>query len=508
MSSHTDLSHWIERQADFLPAKPAINYREQVISYSALATRVRAVAVHLHRDLGVARGDRVAFWGMNHPDFICLLFACARLGAMLVPLNWRLASPEIAYILDHAGVETVLVEETFREAAEGLRKARPGCHFLALEFRAEDWLHFAPTDPETAGVLPRGDPEDPLLLVYTSGTTGRPKGALLSQEALLWNAVQSVHMHDLSSRDHVLTVLPMFHVGGLNIQTLPALHAGATVTLHRRFDPGATLSAFASADITLVVLVPATLQALIEHPDWPEAELGSLRLVTTGSSIVPHRLMRAFHERGVPVVQVYGTTETAPIAVYLRAEDAVWKLGAAGKAGLHSEIQLVADDGEIISRPRVAGEILVRGPQVMSGYWHDPEATREALRDGWFHTGDIGHWDAEGYLYIDDRKKDVIISGGENIYPAELELVLNDIPGVAEASVIRQPDPRWGEVAVAVVVRRPDAELDEAAILAAFQGRLARFKHPRRVVFVEQLPRNAMGKVQKFRMDEVLGRQD
>jgi len=505
MPSHTDLSHWIDRQADFLPAKPAINYREQVISYGALAHRVQAVAVHLHRDLGVRRGDRVAFWGMNHPEFLTLLFACARLGAMLVPLNWRLAPPEIAYILDHAGVETVLVEVAFREAAEALREARPGCHFLALAFQSEGWLCFTPGEVEAP--LPRGRYEDPLLLVYTSGTTGRPKGAVLTQEALLWNIVQATHMHDLSSRDHVLTVLPMFHVGGLNIQTLPALHAGATLTLHRRFDPTATLSALASAGITLVVLVPATLQAILEHPDWPHADLGSLRLVTTGSSIVPHRLMRAFHERGVPVVQVYGTTETAPIAVYLRAEDAVWKLGAAGKPGLHSEIQLVADDGEIITHPGFPGEILVRGPQVMTGYWEDEEATRDALRDGWFRTGDIGHWDMDGYLHVDDRKKDVIISGGENIYPAELELVLNEIPGVLEASVVRRPDTRWGEVPVAVVVPAPDAALDEATVLDAFHGRLARFKHPRTVVFVERLPRNAMGKVQKFRMDEVLRRE-
>lgn len=503
-----DFSHWLRRQADFIPAKPAIHYGRQTVSYADLATRVDRVAAYLGGELAVERGDRVAFWGPNHPDFLVLLFACARLGAMLVPLNWRLALPEIAFILDHAGVGTVVVAEDFRKPAMGLREEFPDCRFLALDFHSARWQDFAPESVGDSAIAPRGRPADPLLLVYTSGTTGTPRGALLSQEALLWNIVQSTHMHDLCGRDHVLTVLPMFHVGGLNIQTLPALHAGATVTLHRRFDATATLAALGSGRVSLVVLVPATLQALIEHPDWAEIDLSGLRMVTTGSCIVPHGLMRTFHERGIPVVQVYGATETAPVAVYLRAEDAVWKLGAAGKPGLHSQVRLVADNGEVITRARMPGEVLVRGPQLMRGYWRDQEATREVLRDGWFHSGDVGHWDEDGYLYIDDRKKDVIISGGENIYPAELELVLHEIPGVVEASVFGRPHRRWGEVAVAVVVRRPNVVLDKATVLAAFAGRLARYKHPREVIFMDRLPRNAMGKIQKFRLHEMLDDQD
>lgn len=499
-----DLSHWIQRQADFMPGKAAIQFNDQTLSYAALATRIEATAVHLAVDLGVGRGDRLAFWGYNHPDFLVLLFACARLGAMLVPLNWRLAVPEIAYILGHAEVATVVVAEDFRRAAMGLREECPECRFVALDFHGVTWRSFDPQTRQGETVPTQGQPQDPLLLVYTSGTTGRPKGAMLSQQGLFWNIVQSTHMHDLSSRDRVLTVLPMFHVGGLNIQTLPALHAGATVVLQSRFDPAATLAAIQQQRITLVVLVPATLRALIEHPHWADTELGSLRMVTTGSSLVPHGLMRAFHDRHVPVVQVYGTTETAPIAVYLRAEDAIWKLGSAGKPGLHTDIRLVGDDDHPITHPGAPGEVLVRGPQLMQGYWNDPEASREALRGGWFRTGDIGHWDEDGYLYIDDRKKDVIISGGENIYPAELELVLHELPGVAEASVVGRPDQRWGEVAVAVVVLKPNATLDAKTVLAAFQGRLARYKHPQEVVFVEQLPRNAMGKVQKFRLNQAL----
>jgi fatty-acyl-CoA synthase len=478
-----DLSAWIDRHAAFQPHKPAIRFEGAAIAYADLARRVRALAAAL----GVRRGDRVAYLGHNRPEMVALVFACARLGAMLVPLNWRLAPPEHAHILADAEPAVLVVEAAFRAGIEPVAAALPAMRMEAPEALGGD------------GDAPaQGRPDDPVLLVYTSGTTGRPKGAVLTQGALFWNAVNSAHMHDLTSADRVLTVLPMFHVGGLNIQTLPALHAGAEVVLHRRFDPAATLDAVAGERPTLCVLVPAAMQALIDHPRWSKADLASLRCVTTGSSIVPAHLIRAFHARGVPVIQVYGSTETGPIAVYQRVEHA-GRVGSTGLPALHGAARIVDDQGrEVPAGAR--GEIEVKGPNVMCGYWRDAAATAAAFRAGWFRTGDIAHRDADGHFWIDERRKDLIISGGENIYPAEIEAVLLEDAAVAECAVVARPHPKWGEVPVAVVVPRPGAACDRAAILARFEGRLARFKHPHDVVVVDRLPRNAMGKVLRYEL--------
>ena len=349
---------------------------------------------------------------------------------------------------------------------------------------------------------PHVGPDTPLLVIYTSGTTGRPKGAVLTQGAVFWNAVNSTHLHDITSADHILTSAPLFHVGALNIQTLPGLHAGATVTLHRRFDAGAVLHAISHDKPSLKVLVPAQMRALIEHPNWETSDLTSLRMVTTGSTIVPHGLIHAFHDRGVPVGQVYGTTETGPIAACLRADLAREHVGSAGLPALHCDLKLVDDDGREVATGE-PGEVMVRGPNVMTEYWSDKAATEAAFSDGWFRTGDIGHRDANGFLTIDDRKKDVIISGGENIYSAELEAVLAEDSRIVEAAVVGRADDRWGEVPVAVVVSA-DRTLDAAAVIGAFADRLARFKHPKDVRFVDALPRNSMGKVEKFELRKLV----
>ena len=487
-----NLAAWLERRADLTPDQFALVWDNQRISYRALARQVSAAAHHLSAALGVQRGDRVALLALNRPEYLVLLFACARLGAILVPLNWRLAPPEHLFMLADAGIIVLLLEPEFDATAALAAAQLPACRAIRLPLALADGAPAAPIDPAVGA-------DARLLIVYTAGTTGRPKGAVLTHDALFWNAVNSIAAHDLTSADRVLTTIPMFHVGGLNMQTVPALHAGATVHLHRRFDPAATLAAIRDQRITVTVLVPAQLAALAQHPDWPAADLESLRLVTTGSAVVPPALIAPWHDRGVTVINVYGATETAPIATWLSAADARRKAGSCGKAALHGELRVVDDQGRDVA-PGARGEVLVRGPNLLSEYWHDPAATDTALVDGWFHTGDIGHLDDEGFLYIDDRKTEIIISGGENIYPAEVEAVLAGVPGIAEAAVVARPHPKWGEVPVAVVVRRPGAALGAADVLAAFAGRLARYKQPTDVIFVDQLPRNAMGKIQKFKL--------
>jgi fatty-acyl-CoA synthase len=304
----------------------------------------------------------------------------------------------------------------------------------------------------------------------------------------------SQHMHDMTARDHVLTVLPLFHVGGLNIQTTPALQLGATVTLHPRFIPDDTLSAIAADRPTLTVLVPSTIQALLQHPLWQRCDLSSLRAISTGSTLVPQGLVDEVQSRGVPVLQVYGATETSPIAVYTRLDGCAPPLST-GLPGLLCEARIVDDAGRSVPAGE-PGEIEVRGPNVLTEYWCNEAATREALHDGWFRTGDIALRDRNGCFTIHDRKKNMIVSGGENIYPAEIERVLLEHPSVAEAAVIGVPDPRWQEIPVAYVVPRVPVTADE--LRSYLRSQLARFKVPREIEFVTELPRNALGKVQHF----------
>lgn len=457
-----NLSRIIERWAGHFPDKVALHFHGTDYTYAQLWTRIQEVS----SSLKVNKGERVAWLGYNHPDMLVLLFAAARRGAILVPLNWRFTAAEHKRILADCSPKLIFSDGDFANAA-----AKLGVPVGKLEKENTDPL--------------RGEDVDDVLIVYTSGTTGAPKGAVLTQSALLWNGFNSIHAHDLSQSDHVLSPLPMFHVGGLNNQTLPALLAGATVTLHKRFEPGAWLADVAKRRPTISLLVPATMAAVIARPEWPSTELSSLRLLNTGSMVVPDSLIRAFHERGVPVGQIYGCTETAPIAVVLLKEDSLRKIGSTGKPAPHCEVKLVD------------GEIWVRGPAVMRGYWPDYSGLTE---DGWFRTGDLARIDEDGFYWIVGRSKEVIISGGENIHPAELENVLAGCPGIAEAAVVGVEDPKWGEAACACVV----SKLGEEEILGLFEGKLARYKHPRRIAYFDALPRNAMGKVLKSELRAAL----
>jgi fatty-acyl-CoA synthase len=498
-----DLSDLIDRNAVFTPDKTALRFGRRAWSYASFAARLSTTARALKSQLGIGRGDRVAILSTNHPDYLTLLYACARLGAMLVPLNWRLAVGEQIFILSDASVKVLMVEEALAAVVAPLAEALPDARVIGLDFSPAGGSSFDALLEGARGDAgnPHVDFSSPLLVVYTSGTTGRPKGAVLQQGALLWNAVMSQHMHGLTADDHVLTVLPMFHVGGLNIQTTPALQLGATVTLHQRFTPDETLATIARDRPTLTVLVPSTIQAIIEHPDWHATDVSSLRAVTTGSTQVPQPLIEAVQARGVPVLQVYGATETCPIAVYTRLGGDLMRRGSTGLPGLMCEARVVDDSGSEVP-PGIAGEVLVRGPNVFCEYWGNKAATSQALRDGWYHSGDIGTRDPDGYFFIHDRKNNLIISGGENIYPAEVERVLTDHPSVAEAAVIGRPDAKWQEVPVAFVVCRAGAAIDDAVLKQHVAQHLARFKIPRDVIFVDTLPRNALGKVQHFRLRE------
>jgi fatty-acyl-CoA synthase len=479
----TNLATPIERNAAFAPGKVAIRFEGASITQGEFARQIGRAAHLLHTRHGVQRGDRVAVLAANHPTYLALLYACARLGAILLPLNWRLAAPELRYILDHAEPRIAFVEPAF---AEVLHEAAPNLPATPIDIPDGE------ADTEGPGTL-----EDPLLLVYTSGTTGRPKGALLRQEALFHNAVMSHHMHGMTAEDHVLSVLPFFHVGGLNIQTTPALQIGATVTIHTRFAPDAVLEAIATDRPSLALLVPATIRALLATSGWTTADLSSLRAISTGSEPVHQAIIDAIAARGVPLLQVYGATESCPVAIYTRLGGDLSRGTSTGLPGLLCEARIADDSGR--EQPHgTAGEVLLRGRNLFQGYWRDQAATQDCMQGGWYRTGDIGTRDADGYFHVHDRRKNLIISGGENIYPAEVERVLLEHPAIAEAAVLGAPDPKWQEVPVAFLVLRAGIVLEEEAVRAHVSARLARFKVPRRVVFTESLPRTALGKVRHF----------
>lgn len=498
-----NLSNWIERQADFAPDRCAIRFAGEDLNYARLAQKINRLADSLDGRLGIRRGDRIAYLGLNSPEILVLLFACAKLGAVLMPLNWRLAKPEHLYMLRQAEPNAIFVMPEFVEHVQDMRCDIESVALVSFDEAGDGWwsydalLEKGSTEFSTAV---EAHSDDPVLLCYTSGTTGKPKGALLSHGALTWNAVNSTHMHDLCSEDIVLTVLPMFHVGGLNIQTLPALHAGATTVIHKRFEVDTFFDAVAQDGITLTLVVPTIMHGLIRDPRWQKADLDHLRMICIGSTIVPEQLVRAVGERGVPLVQVYGSTETAPIAAYMPVQQTMERPASTGKPAIHCDIRLVDKQGRDVPTGE-KGEILVRGPNVMTEYWKDSKATSAALDHGWFHTEDIAHFDDDGFLYVDGRSKDMIICGGENVYPAVVENVLAECEDVHEVAVIGIPDEYWGEIVVAVVVPS-GADRNAKNILNFCEGRIAHFETPREVIFVEQLPRNAMGKVEKEELRE------
>jgi fatty-acyl-CoA synthase len=469
----------------------------QQTDFAALWRRIERVGGHLRGTWHIAPGERVACLGLNDELQLALLFACARAGAIFLPLNFRLAVPELATIVRHAGVRVLWSDAMHRDMARQIRDA--------LEPASGNDNDLPP--PAIASIegliaVPSIKPVDypdvaadaPVLLAYTSGTTGEPKGALHTQAGLLANAEASWWAHEMHADDHVLSTLPMFHVGGLCIQTLPALLRGASVTLHPRFDPAAWLADVEKHRPTLSLMVPATMRAVQCHARWQTTDLSSLRGVMAGSSVVPMSAIDAFHARGIPLGQVYGATETGPVSIALRFGEAKAHPGAVGRACPGVDIRLTDAAGQDVPAGDV-GEILVRAPNVMREYWRMPNHV--SFDDGWFHSGDLARRREDGCFDVVGRSKDMIISGGENIYPAEIENALVDCPGVLEAAVVGVPDERWGEVPVAVIVPTPSASATQQAVLDFLGARIARFKLPRRVVIVDALPKSALGKVQK-----------
>lgn len=489
---------WVARKVERAHGQIAVAHRDSRITYGQLAERIDRLATAL-AERGVGKGDRVAYLGNNHPAFLETLFAAAQLGAIFVPLNTRLAPPEIEFALDDSGTSVLVFHDELRDLALAGSRATEVKNRIVVEGRAEEGVEeyegvLADSAPETRDVPV--DLDDPALILYTSGTTGRPKGAVISHGNIHWNSFNVMVDYGVSPGERVLLISPMFHVASLTNGALVVLLQGGTVVLHERFDPGHVLETIAAERITMLAGVPTTYQMLQEHESWASADISSLKRLTCGGSAIPERLMHAFGERGLGFSMGYGLTETSPCATMLPPHRALDKIGSSGIKHFFTDVKIIDAAGEEVA-PGEIGEIVVKGPNVIREYWRRPEATAEAFIDGWFRTGDLGRFDDEGYIFISDRLKDMIISGGENIYSAEVESVIMEIPEIAAVALIGAPDPKWGEVPHAYVQLQPGAEITDDDIIAHVTGRLAKYKIPKRIVFVDEFPRTASGKIRK-----------
>jgi fatty-acyl-CoA synthase len=495
------LGSWPERRLLISPDRDAIWFEGTTTSHAGFAFRVRRVAAALAA-LGVVSGDRVTWTGGNHPSALETLYACGQLGAIWVPLNARLAAPEAEFVLTHSGASVVVHGRDHGELADALRDRLPAVrHWVAAEPPSDGGSGCLPyeelladADPE-----PRDEPvalDDPCLIMYTSGTTGRPKGAVLTHGNMTWNAVNQLLGFDLAQDERTLALAPLFHIGGLNGTVNPTLLRGGCAVLVRRFDPAETLAVIEEQRVNSFFAVPTMLDAMAREPGFATRDLSALRTIGAAGAPLPLPTLRTWLARGVTMQQAYGMTETAPGATVLDSADAERKVGSAGKPVFFTDVRVLRPDGSQAD-PGEVGEIVIQGPNVMAGYWNEPEQTAAVIRDGWYHSGDAGSVDDEGFLYVRDRYKDMIISGGENVYPAEVESALLELPEVLEAAVIGVPDPRWGEVGLAVVVPVPGTVPDPEALRIGLRARLAAFKVPTYVELADELPRTAAGKVRK-----------
>ena len=501
MKPDIGLAGWFARRAYATPARNALRFEGDAWTYAAMQQEIELCARRLAA-LGVRRGDRVAFLGLNQPMFFFTMFASSRLGAIFVPLNFRLTGPELAFMINDCGAIALIVEAQLEATIAPVRASLETVTAHLSAERPDAWVEGELPEPTPVA----SDDDDVAVIMYTSGTTGRPKGAMLTHGNIWWNNINGLLTLDVLNDDVTLVAAPIFHIGGLNVTTLMAFQKGAAVALMRSFDPGRVLSEIAEHKVTTMFGVPAMFQFMAQHPAFPDTDLSSVRTLIVGGAPCPLPVLKIYLARGVMMQQGYGLTETAPMVTFLAPEFALEKAGSSGTPPMFTQIKIVDAAGAEIRAPRVQGEVLVRGPNVTPGYWNLPDATSKAIdADGWFRTGDAAFLDESGFLAISDRIKDMVISGGENVYPAEVESALMRHPAIAEVAVIGEPDPQWGERIVAIVALKPGQSLDLEQLCEFAGESLARYKLPRRLEFVAALPRNATGKILKYQLRTMFG---
>ncbi len=495
---------WISHHATFSPNREALHdlNSKRRFSYRELDDRISRAALYLRDGLGVGDGERVAVLCHNDSDVFEIQFACRRIGAIFLPLNWRLAVPELEYICNDATPRALIYGLEFAEEAAQVVK-------LAKVPVAASMNNGGDSDYETGLAAAAGEIEPPLrhlddiwTIMYTSGTTGRPKGAIITYGMALFNAAHCAMTVDLTSNSSNLVFLPTFHTGGLNVYGNPIFHAGGTNVVLRTFDPAYFLAVLSDKKIciTHALGVPTNFLMLAQQPGFKEADFSHIVCLGIGGAAAPLALIEDYGAIGIKLQQMWGMTETGPLGLALSGDKALEKVGSSGLPVMHTRIKICEEDGSLTAQGEV-GELMIKGPTITPGYWNKPEANKAAFtEDGWFHTGDAARQDEDGYYYIVDRWKDMFISGGENVYPVEVENVIYQMSGVLENAVIGIPDEKWGEVGRAYVVLKAGANIDDAAVIEHCRSQLATYKVPKQVRMIDELPHNATGKVLKHQL--------
>lgn len=506
-----NIGEWVYKRAITYPERPFLQEEDKpVYSNREFNARVNRMANALLKT-GLIRGDRVAVLMGNHSEFLEIFFACAKTGVIMVPLNVRLAVPELLYILRDSSPRVLFYASEFSEKVGEIktmlgRDSGLRCFRLGGDKLAED-----PTIAELVADVTGEEPKpaasvtlpDPLFIMYTSGTTGLPKGAVLTHGNVLFGAINTVLGYGINKTYKSLVTAPLFHIGALGAAATPVIYAGGSLLLKTFFSATEALRVICDEKVNYVFAVPVMFQMMTKSELWPEADFSHVHFFIAGGAPMTVDVIRRYQEeKGVSFAQGYGMTETLRLTS-LDLEDSIRKAGSVGKEVFHTEIRIVDDAWQDVA-PGEPGEILVKGPNVFAGYWNQPEATAEAMQDGWFSTGDMGRRDEEGFLYVIGRKVEMIISSGENIYPAEVEKALRDVPGVKEAAVVGMPDARRGEAVAAFVILARGSRLTDEELLAGLEGKIAPYKMPKRILFVKDFPRNATGKVLKHELKRQL----
>nr|WP_315364278.1 o-succinylbenzoate--CoA ligase [Cytobacillus firmus] len=486
------IAYWIQKWAFTHPDRTAVITDNEKVSYRQLDKMIDSASVKIHEKLQGKKGERIAILSHNRIEYIVLLFAIAKEECVAVPLNIRLSAKELVFQLNDSGSKVIFAE---KENAEFAASLFGQSELESMEFM-EDLCEGTQTSFANENPI---DEEAPYIICYTSGTTGKPKGAVLTQSNMFWNAVNNKLAIDLTSEDRCIVLLPLFHIGGIGLFAFPSLFSGGTIVIPGKFEPEKALDMIEKHKVTIVMGVPTIHQALLTSPSFKTADLSTVRWFYNGGAPCPRELIDAYFDRGFLFGQGFGMTETSPTLFMLSKEDAPRKRGSIGKPVLFSEYKLIDSEGKAAAKSEV-GELAVRGPNIMKEYWNRPDATEDALKDGWLLTGDLAKTDDEGFLFIVGRKKEMIISGGENIYPLEVEHVISQLKDVAEVAVVGNADPLWGEVPEAFIVKENGSALTEDDVIQYCHGNLAKYKIPKKVTFLKELPKNATGKIQKTQL--------
>lgn len=506
MVKSVNASWWIQRWSELQPEKTAVVFEEREISYKELHMRANSTSCWL-QSIGIEKGDRVAVLLENCPEFIELYLACSRLGAIFVPMNFRLAPQEVDYLIRHSRPRLFVFSKRFGNTVTklDLEAYRPPLMSAIVDGEhpsnrilnySDDTRPFDGKAPFITPSLGPADPEEPQVIMYTSGTTGRPKGAVLSHRKTFFNCLNAEVFFQLTFHDRMLVILPLFHSGGLFIQASPCLYKGATLVIHRKFDAEKAYGDIERFKVTKFLGVPTVFRSLLAVETEKRGDISSLRVSAIGGEKVTPELLSECRNNGFPLRQIMGQTETS-ILLWASEEESLQRPGTVGRPVFHAEVALVDDQGRKVGPNRV-GEIVVRGSIMMKEYWQDPVQTEQIFSGGWLRTGDLARVDEDGYFYLVDRAKDMYISGGENVYPAEVERILRDCLDVEDAAVIGEPDATWGEVGHAFVIVKKGSEISEQDLMKCCQARLASYKLPRKITFCNSFPRTPLGKIRKF----------